>query len=153
MKTAIAVVALAGITAGAQAPGGTPMSSRAKGTFEVKVTPIEPDKESVAAGRLTIVKTFAGDLVGTGKATMWTADGAEGSGGYVAIEKVEATLAGRSGSFTLLHQGTMTKGADFRFSIVVVPDSATGGLTGLTGTMSIEITGGKHFYELAYSLP
>jgi hypothetical protein len=38
-------------------------------------------------------------------------------------------------------------------SITVVPDSGTGALTGLTGTMAIIMTGGTHAYEFDYALP
>ncbi|MGC2023056.1 MAG: DUF3224 domain-containing protein [Candidatus Sulfotelmatobacter sp.] len=37
--------------------------------------------------------------------------------------------------------------------MTVVPDSATGQLEGLTGTMTIKIDAGKHSYEFDYSLP
>jgi hypothetical protein len=37
-------------------------------------------------------------------------------------------------------------------SIIVVPDSGTGDLAGLTGRMSINIADGKHSYEFEYSL-
>ena len=131
------------------------MSDRAKGTFEVKVTPAaEERKDSVASGRLTLDKGFAGDLVGTSKGEMWTADtGVKGSAGYVAIEKVSGTLRGRRGAFTLLHQATMSHGGDFKMSIVIVPDSGTDQLAGLAGSMTIIIADGKHSYELDYTLP
>ena len=45
--------------------------------------------------------------------------------------------------------GTMT-GGKFDQRIVVVPDSASGALAGLSGSMTIRIEGGKHFYDLAY---
>jgi hypothetical protein len=35
--------------------------------------------------------------------------------------------------------------------IEVVPDSGIGELTGLTGTMTIDIKDGKHFYTFNYS--
>ena len=131
------------------------MSDRAQGTFEVKVTPLAPErKDGVASGQLALDKTFRGDLVGTGKGEMWTADtSVKGSAGYVAIEKVSGTLRGRSGTFTLLHQGTMSRGNDFTLTIVVVPDSGTDQLTGLSGTMAIIIADGKHSYEFNYMLP
>jgi hypothetical protein len=38
-------------------------------------------------------------------------------------------------------------------TITVVPDSGTGGLGGITGSMTIIIkVGGKHFYEFEYQL-
>ena len=39
------------------------------------------------------------------------------------------------------------------WTVNVVPDSATGELQGLTGTMAINIEGGKHFYTFSYRLP
>ena len=76
----------------------------------------------------------------------------EGSGAYVALERVEGTLDGRSGSFVLQHAGSMERGAP-SLVVSVVPDSADGDLSGLRGTMRIDIVDGKHFYGFDYSLP
>src|SRR5262245_35459020 len=132
-----------------------PMSRRATGTFEVKTTPIPEDrKDEVASGRFAIAKTFQGDLQGTSRAEMWTAEGAiKSSAGYVAIERVEGTLGGKSGGFALLHEATMRRGGEFDMSIVVVPESGSGELVGLTGRMTISIAGGKHSYQMDYRLP
>jgi uncharacterized protein DUF3224 len=137
-------------------PKGGAMTSRASGTFEVQVKPLPADEkvQGLTVGRMGLDKQFKGDLEGTSKGEMMTAaTGVEGSAGYVAIERVEGTLRGREGAFVLLHQGTMKRGGDFNLAIVVVPDSGTGQLAGLTGTMAIVITDGKHSYELAYTLP
>jgi hypothetical protein len=64
---------------------------------------------------------------------------------------VTGKLAGRSGTFVLQHSGTMDRGTP-SLTITVVPDSGTGELVGLTGTMTIEITEGKHLYVFEYSL-
>ena len=56
--------------------------------------------------------------------------------GYVAMERVIGTLEGRTGTFALQHSGTMTRGAQ-QLSVTVVPDSGTGELTGLSGTLTI----------------
>lgn len=61
------------------------------------------------------------------------------------------TLHGRSGTFIFQHSGTMTRGAP-HLIITVVPDSRTGQLSGLTGTMVINIEGGKHSYDFEYTL-
>jgi hypothetical protein len=45
----------------------------------------------------------------------------------------------------------MTRGRQ-SLLISVVPDSGTGQLVGLTGTMTIEIKDGKHFYAFEYSI-
>jgi len=126
----------------------------AQGSFEVKVTPVGGADHGVASAHLTLEKTFAGDLIGTSRGDMWTAGATvEGSGGYVAIEKIEGSLHGRKGSFTLIHQGTMRRGGDYQMRLVVVPDSGTDQLAGLTGTMTIRIEKGAHFYDLDYTLP
>ena len=66
----------AGLLALASAAAGSTMESRqAKGTFDVKMTPVTEDTHlGVASGHLTIAKTFQGDLAGTSRADMWTAD-------------------------------------------------------------------------------
>ena len=144
--------------AGAQAPSPIPkkesMTTRATGTFDVKVTP-QPsdDKGDGAVGRMTLDKQFHGDLEGTSKGEMLTAMTAvKGSAGYVAIERVTGALRGRKGTFALQHTGIMTRGTP-SLTITVVPDSGTDQLAGLSGKMAIVIgADGKHSYELDYTL-
>ena len=129
------------------------MTNRARGTFEVTMVP-QSDEQASSAGfaRMTIDKTFAGDLAGTSKGQMLAAVTAvQGSAGYVAIERVEATLHGKKGAFVLQHTGTMTRGAP-ALEVTVVPDSATDQLAGLSGRKSIIIEGKKHLYDFDYSL-
>jgi hypothetical protein len=129
----------------------------AKGPFEVKLEPqpvaLADAAEGAVRGRMSIDKRYRGDLDADSKGEMLTAmTKTEGSAGYVAIEKVSGTLGGRAGTFALQHSATMTRGAP-ELRIIVVPDSGTGALAGLTGTMKIVIAeGGKHFYELEYEL-
>jgi hypothetical protein len=102
---------------------------------------------------MTLDKTFQGDLEGTGKGEMLTAmTPVKDSAGYVAIERITGKLKGRTGSFILQHNGTMTRGAP-SLVVSIVPDSGTGELAGVAGTMTVKVEGGKHFYELAYTLP
>ena len=130
--------------------------NHAKGTFEVKLTPQKPDNkeaESAGVGRMSIDKKFSGDLEAASQGEMLAAMTAvKGSAGYVAIERVSGTLHGRSGTFVLQHSGTMTRGVP-GLSVTVVPDSGTEGLIELTGRMTINIDGGRHFYEFDYALP
>ena len=145
-------------TAPASAPSptnpGTPMTATAKGPFDVKLTPQGTAADPTAVGRMSLDKTFHGDLAGTSVGEMLAVRTAvAGSAGYVAIERVTGTLAGRTGTFALQHWGMMDKGApDLKIS--VIPDSGTGDLAGLAGTMTIDIQpGGKHFYAFTYTLP
>ena len=127
--------------------------THASGTFEVKLAPQAPDAEADATlGRLSIDKQFHGDLEGASRGQMLTAGtDVEGSAGYVAMERVSGTLQGRRGTFALQHSGTMTRGAP-SLAIRVVPDSGTGELAGLSGSMSITIVEGKHSYDFEYAL-
>jgi len=123
---------------------------QASGNFDVKLTP--QGEPNVVLGRMSIDKEFHGDLEGTSKGEMLTTQGAEkGSAGYVAMEVVAGTLAGRSGSFVLQHSGTMARGVP-TLSVSVVPDSGTGELIGLTGKMTIDNATGKHAYSFEYNL-
>ena len=125
------------------------------GTFEVKLQPLEAYNQAASAkiGRMSIDKTFAGDLVAASQGEMLTGGSpAEGSAGYVAIERVTGALQGRSGSFLLQHSATMTPTSQAS-TITVIPGSGTGELEGLAGTMSIRIEDGRHFYEFEYTLP
>ena len=130
------------------------MAHRARGPFEVKLAPL-PTYENVEGsplGHLSIDKQFHGDLEATGKGEMLSAGGTvKGSAGYVAIERVQGTLHGKTGSFVLQHSGTMNRGVP-GLVITVVPDTGTGELTGLAGTMAIVIEAGTHSYDFDYTI-
>ena len=129
------------------------MTTRASGTFEVKLSPqVDGEAGGAGLGRMLIDKRFAGDLEATSKGQMLAArGGVEGSAGYVALEQVAGKLGGRAGSFVLQHTGTMRRGAQ-QLSVTVVPDSGTGELEGLAGRMEIVIAEGRHSYEFDYTL-
>lgn len=131
------------------------MTKHATGTFEVKVTPL-PAEDNIGdplIGRLSLDKTYSGGLSGASKGQMLGIGTAiKESGGYVAAERFVGTLDGKKGSFSLQHSGTM-QGGKFDLNVIVVPDSGTDELTGISGKLIIKIENGKHFYELEYSLP
>jgi len=128
--------------------------TRASGTFEVKLTPLDHHATAEPTlGRMALDKVLRGDLEATGTGEMLTAGTAvKDSAGYVAVERITGTLHGRTGSFALLHTGVMARGAG-QLTITVVPDSGTGELAGISGTLGIAIRDGKHFYDLDYTLP
>jgi hypothetical protein len=124
------------------------------GEFDVKMNP-EP-MSAVAAetgfGRMSLDKQYHGALEAAGKGEMLAyMDRALMSGAYLAMERVEGSLEGRSGGFLLHHTGVMTRGAP-GLTVAVVPDSGSGGLAGLSGTLNIRIEGGKHYYDFDYTL-
>ncbi len=128
----------------------------AKGDFEVKLTlqPAAPGIETANLGRQTIDKRFHGDLDGTSLGEMLAVmTETKGSAGYVALERVTGTLHGKHGSFVFQHSGTMHRGAP-QLSVTVVPDSGTGELVGLSGSLMIHIdSAGNHSYTFDYTLP
>ena len=131
------------------------MSTRATGTFEVTINSQPPHDaaEGATLARATLDKKFQGGLVGSSAGEMLSAVSAvKGSAGYVAIERVTGSLAGKTGTFVLQHLGAMTRGESTLWSVTVVPDSATGELLGLSGKMTIDIVEGKHLYTLEYTL-
>lgn len=123
------------------------------GEFEVKLSPMEMSaqgQDGINLGRMSIDKTFSGELSATSKGEMLSArTSVADSAGYVAIEQVVGTLGGKSGSFVLQHFGTMQSEKD-RLILEVVPNSGTQDLIGLSGEMQIIIKDGKHFYEFDY---
>ena len=125
----------------------------ARGEFYVKVIP-QPSDDPAAGpfGRLFLDKRFHGDLEGISKGQMVAARTAvEGSGAYVAFELISGILHGKTGTFILQHRGTMRRNVP-TMEVTVVPDSGTGELSGIAGSMRIVIEGGKHSYELTYTL-
>lgn len=149
----ITAVCIAALTASAQDTKPKGAKLRATGTFEVKVIPaVTAAGEESEIARLTLEKTFSGDIAGTGRGQMlgFPAEPKD-TGGYVAIEVVRGAVNGKKGTFALQHIGTM-EGGKFHLDIRIVPGSGTGELTGIAGTMSVNIDKNTHFYDLDYTL-
>jgi hypothetical protein len=133
-------------------PKESPSMHHAHGTFTVKVAPLTP-APAEGLSRYSIDKEIHGDLEATTKGEMLSGgDPKAGAAGYVAIEVVTGTLAGKHGSFALQQMGTMDA-SGLKLNAVVVPGSGTGDLKGIAGTFTIIVADGKHSYDLDYSLP
>ena len=130
------------------------MAHQVKGEFDVKrsVQPACDMGDGVEAGHFRFDKQFRGELDASSVVHM-LAVGTDvpGSAAYVAIERLSGTVQGRTGTFFMQHNGTMNRGVP-TLSLTVVPDSGTGELLGLAGSMAIDIVDGKHFYTFDYSL-
>ena len=130
------------------------VTTHAIGTFDVKVTPVATDTagEGSPLGRFSLEKQWHGDVEGTSHGEMLTAGSSvKNSAGYVAVERFTGTVNGRRGTFALQHTGTMTRGVG-QLTITIVPDSGTGELAGISGSLGITIADGKHSYDLEYSI-
>lgn len=125
---------------------------QAKGEFEVTRIPQEELEigEDASIGHSRFDKRFHGPLEAASVVHMLALmTPVEGSGAYVAIERIEGTLGGRRGSFFVQHNGTMDRGKP-SLDVTVIPDSGTGELEGLQGRIGIDIVGGKHYYTFDY---
>ena len=130
------------------------MSQQATGTFTIESWDDTPYDEQPGAklSRTHVTKTFQGDVQGTSTAELLMAGAQEGSAAYVGLERVKASVHGRSGTFVLAHFATMTRGEGV-LVLSVVPDSGTGELLGMTGEANIERTpDGGHNFTLDYQL-
>lgn len=130
------------------------MTTRASGTFDVTIRPLSVEfaGDDAPLARMSIDKRFHGDLDATSKGEMLSAGSpSQGSAGYVAIEKVTGRLHGREGTFTLQHSATMNRGVP-SLSVTVIPDSGTGALAGISGSLNIIIENKQHSYTFDYAL-
>lgn len=124
--------------------------NRANGSFEVKIVSTTHAPDPTISSR-SLDKVYSGDLEAIAKGEMLSAgDPSQGNAGYVAMERVTGKLNGKTGTFALMQAGTMTTGSDPKLTISTVPGSGTGELSGISGTMTIVIEGGKHSYAFEY---
>ncbi len=76
---------------------------------------------------------------------------ADGTGHAIALERIEGTLGGRSGSFVLQHSGTFAaQGVAGTF--LVLSGSGTGALEGLRGDGQLIVQEQPWSIELEYTL-
>jgi hypothetical protein len=126
--------------------------SEAKGSFEVKLLPGVAEQGMTGTQKIGLDKVYHGDLEGVAKGLMLSSgDPGQGSAGYVAMERITGTLAGRAGSFAVMQMGTMAPGVGQHLTVTIVPGSGTEGLSGIYGGMVIDVSGGKHRYVLNHA--
>ncbi|MEI9921663.1 MAG: DUF3224 domain-containing protein [Bacteroidota bacterium] len=126
----------------------------ATGSFSVSTTP-QGQRSQVGdfnMGTYLVQKVFQGDLDATSKFEMHTAGTEDGAACYIAMEAIAGTLQGKTGSFLLIHTGTMSK-SGHSLVINVASGCSTGELKGMEGKFTINQVGKEHFYVFEYSLP
>lgn len=124
----------------------------ARGSFEVTIEPEPPYLEDggLQLNLNKVAKQYSGGMVGSAQAHMLAAYTATpGSAGYVAIEHFDGTVDGKKGSLALQHSGTMGRG-DASLTVTVVPDSGTGELAGISGTLELNSGDQGHTYVFDY---
>ena len=113
---------------------------------------VDEPAEGLPRARATVTKTFTGGLEGTSSAEVLVC----GEAAYTAQERVTGRIGERAGSFVIQH-GAVTgeaPGADGRpvSRGAVVPGSGTGGLAGITGTVTFRHDETGAVFTLDYEL-
>jgi hypothetical protein len=111
-----------------------------------------PNPVSFEGGQMThtrFEKTFTGDIVGTSVVEALLA-GLDNGGPaiYVGIERFDCTVAGRKGTFVLMHSATQHAGGGSA-SWTIVQGSGAGQLAGISGAGEILP---NHDFVLSYEL-
>jgi len=131
-------------------------AERAEADFEITAWEEEPVQEAVNGGvaitRARVIKRFTGDITGSSGAWLTMSVVGETSMAYLGVELFDVTVAGRPGTFVLLHDA-LSIGAGGHTRWTVQGGTGTGALAGITGAAAIDPRqDGGHGFTLAYSL-
>jgi len=127
----------------------------AEGTFETSTRNAPPYEsvDGVAFSRSNWERRFSGELEASSTLEMLGArTQVPGCAGYVALERISGALRGRRGTFAMLHTAIMSS-TGRSLVMQIVPQSGTGELRGITGTMDVQVEDGVRYYRLDYTLP
>jgi hypothetical protein len=120
------------------------MTTHASATATVQSwdeNPYDEDEGTAKTSKARIVYQYEGDLIGEGiSESLMVYVGQEAE--YVGLERLTATIDGRSGTFVVSVNGAFRDGVA-SWSWDVVTGSATGELKGLTGKGSAEAPSGN----------
>jgi Protein of unknown function (DUF3224) len=121
---------------------------RRSASGRIAVETFEPRPWSEVEGGPTlnlihVVEHFEGDIQGRGEVYFIQAQRADGAASFVGQERVEGSLAGRTGTFVLQDSGTL-ESSQVRGTWFVVPGSGTGELEGIRGEGGFEAELGQH---------
>ena len=105
------------------------------------------------AGKLTrakVAKTYRGDIEGSSITEWLMAYSPDGEATFVGLERIDGTVAGRTGTLVVQHVGGFHAGAA-RADLAVVTGACTGDLAGATGTGDfLADPAGKVHLELSF---
>lgn len=99
------------------------------------VKPYDEPSDSPTLSHGTIKKTFDGELKGESTGEILMCSSADGSAAYTVIERVGFELEGRFGTFVMMHGATHSPRETSCALGSIVPNSGTGELRGIGGTV------------------
>ncbi len=100
--------------------------------------PYDEKPDSPTLSRVTVKKTFDGELKGESTAQLLMCLSADGSAGYTVMERVVGELGGRTGSFVMIHGGIHTPAETSRATGIIMPNYGTDELRGISGTVEFK---------------
>ena len=103
-----------------------------------EVKPYDEPANSPVLSRGVVKKKFGGDLQGESTGEILMCSAADGSAAYTIMERVAGELCGRTGTFVLIHGATHTPNETSRALGQIVPNSGTGELAGIRGTVEFK---------------
>ena len=116
-------------------------------------TPITDVGAGPEWARATVLKAFEGELNGTSRAELLMTGEPSGGAGYIAQERFSGRLSEREGTFDMQNGGAaLPSGATAHQFGYVVPNSGTGGLAGLAGTVLYRHDEAGAVFTLTYTL-
>jgi len=131
------------------------MRQNANARFTIRSWDEKPYSEGPDQPKLTkaaVAKTYTGDIDGEAHVEYLMMYRGDGTASFVGLERFVGRLAGRTGSFVLQRTGVF-EGGHAKESYSVVPGSATGELSGLTGEGASSVGHGSEYpFALSYQL-
>jgi len=127
------------------------MKQHLNARFAIKSWDEKPYSEGPDQPKLTrasVTKTFTGDIEGEGHVEYLMMYRSDGTAAFVGLERVTASLAGKTGSFVLQRTGVF-EGGQAKESYSVIAGSGTGELKGLVGSGNSSV---GHGMEHPFSL-
>ena len=100
--------------------------------------PYDEMPDAPTLSRVSVKKTFDGELKGESAAQLLMCSSEDGSAGYTVLERVVGELGGRKGSFVMIHGGTHTPQETSRALGFIMPNSGTGELKSISGTVEFK---------------
>lgn len=127
------------------------MQSKLEGIFQVTSWDEKPYSEESDGAKLTnakVTQTYTGSIEGESQVQYIMAHNSDKSAVFVGMEKVTASINGKSGSFVIQHNGKFENGVASS-NFVIVTGSGQGELSGIEGSGSFESTeDGKSKYQM-----
>ena len=127
------------------------MANKLEGVFQVTGWDEKPYSEESDGTKLTrakVTQIYTGSIEGESQVEYLMAHSSDKSAVFVGMEKVTATINGKSGSFIIQHNGKFENGVASS-NFVIVTGSGQGDLAAIEGSGSFESTeGGKSKYQM-----